>query len=133
MVLYVDTSAVLKRYVRERDSEVAVSLMSSDPVIATSRITEIEVRRNLARLLDPDDALQAKRRFLADLDAFALIAIDATTCSEAARVAEQTGCRSLDSIHVASALRAGRATTILTFDVRQAQAARSVGLQVIGV
>lgn len=133
MVLYVDSSAALKRYVRERDSEVAVSLMATDPVIATSCITELEVRRNLARVLGPDDALRAKRRFLADLDAFALIAVDATTCSEASRIAEQTGCRSLDSIHLASALRAGQATTVLTFDVRQAQAARSVGLQVIGV
>ena len=133
MVLYVDSSALLKRYVRERDSEVAVSLMGTDPVIATSRITEVEVRRNLARLLDGDDALRAKRIFLADLDAFALIAVDATTCNEASRIAEQTGCRSLDSIHLASALRAGPATTVLTFDVRQAQAGRSVGLQVIGV
>ena len=133
MVLYVDTSAVLKRYVRERDSDVAIALMATDPVLATSRITEVEARRNLARLLDADDAVEAKRRFLADLDAFALIAVDATTCAEAARVAEQSGCRSLDAIHLASALRSGAATTLLTFDVRQAQAARTMGLQAIGV
>ncbi|MEM7091959.1 MAG: type II toxin-antitoxin system VapC family toxin [Actinomycetota bacterium] len=133
MVLYVDTSALLKRYVSERDSDVAISLMSSDPVLATSRVTEVEARRNLARLLSGDDAQNAKRRLLDDLDAFALVAVDATTCSEAARVAEQTGCRSLDAIHVASALRAGETTTVLTFDVRQAQAARSMGLRVIGV
>lgn len=132
MVLYVDTSALLKRYVRERDSEVAISLMTSDPVLATCRLTEVEVRRNLVRLLESTDAETAKRQFTADLDAFALIALDATTCSEAARIAEQTQCRSLDAIHIAAALRAGVQTTMLTFDIRQAQAARTVGLHVIG-
>ena len=132
MVLYVDSSALLKRYVNEHDSAAAVDLMSSDSVLATCRITEVEIRRNLARLLSPADALAAKQTFLDDLDAFALIAIDATTCNEASRIAEQTGCRSLDALHLASALRAGQTTTLLTFDTRQAQAARSLGLAVIG-
>ena len=51
----------------------------------------------------------------------------------AASIAEQTLCRSLDAIHLASARRAGRATTLLTFDVRQARAAREIGMSVIGV
>jgi predicted nucleic acid-binding protein len=132
LALYVDTSALLKRYVRERDSDVAVTLMEADPVLITSRLTEIEVRRNLARLLDPESAQAAKRQFNDDLDAFALVSLDATTCSEAARIAEQTLCRSLDAIHLSAALRAGSTTTLLTFDARQAQAARSLGLAVIG-
>ncbi|MFV1990588.1 MAG: type II toxin-antitoxin system VapC family toxin [Acidimicrobiales bacterium] len=133
MTLYVDTSALLKRYVDERDSEVALSLMATEQVLVTSRLTEIEVRRNLARLLDTSAALAAKRQFLYDLDAFALVALDATTCADAARIAEQTLCRSLDSLHLAAALRAGSTTTLLTFDARQAQAARTVGLAVVGV
>ncbi len=132
MVLYVDSSALMKRYVAEHDSAAADSLLASDPVLATSRLAEVEVRRNLARMLDGADAAGAKRQFLEDLDAFALVAVDATICNDAARIAEQTGCRSLDSIHIASALRAGSQTTFLTFDVRQANAARSMGLTVIG-
>ena len=133
MTLYVDTSALLKRYVREHDSEVAIRLMSTDPVLVTSRLTEVELRRNLTRLLRGDDLLHARRRAQADLDAFSLVSLDAATCSEAARIAEQTLCRSLDALHVAAALRTGTSTTMLTFDIRQAQAARSVGLSVIGV
>ena len=133
MTLYVDTSAVIKRYVDERDSGIVDDLLASDPVLVTSRLTEIEVRRNLARLLKPGDALEAKKAFLSDLDAFALVSLDATTCNEAARIAEQTLCRSLDSIHLAAARRAGSGAVLLTFDVRQAQAARSIGLGVIGV
>jgi predicted nucleic acid-binding protein len=133
MTLYVDTSALLKRYVQEHDSEAAEALMASDLVLVTSRLTEVEVRRNLARLLDPDQQTKYKRQLSDDLDAFALVSLDATTCNEAARIAEETLCRSLDALHLAAAWRAGRATTLLTFDIRQAQAARTIGLSVIGV
>ena len=132
MTLYVDSSALLKRYVDERDSEVAIELMAADSVLVTSRLTEVEVRRNLTRLLTGDELLAARRQLQTDLDSFALVALDATTCSEAARIAEQTLCRSLDSLHLAAASRAGTGTTVLTFDLRQAQAARSIELHVIG-
>ncbi len=133
MTLYVDSSALLKRYIDEHDSDVADALLATDPVLVTSRITEVEVRRNLARLLDGSAQLAAKRQLSTDLDAFALVNLDATTCNEAARIAERTLCRSIDSLHLAAAWRAGSATTVLTFDARQAQAARSIGLAVVGV
>jgi len=133
MTLYVDTSALMKRYVEERDSDVATELMSTDPVLVTSRLTEIEMRRNLSRILDGDTLIATRRQLQHDLDAFALVALDSTTCNEAARIAEETLCRSLDSIHIAAARRAGARTTLLTFDIRQAQAARSAGMTVIGV
>jgi predicted nucleic acid-binding protein len=132
VTLYVDSSALLKRYVDEHDSVAAVGLMATDPVLVTSRLAEVEVRRNLSRLLEGEDLVAARRQFQSDLDAFGLVAMDATTCNEAARIAEQTLCRSLDALHLASARRAGERTTLLTFDHRQAQAARSLGLAVIG-
>jgi hypothetical protein len=132
VTLYVDSSALLKRYVDEHDSEAAAGLMASDPVLVTSRLTEVEVRRNLARLLDGDALVASRRQLQRDLDAFALVALDAVTCNEAARISEQTQCRSLDALHLAAALRAGRATVVLTFDLRQAQAARALGLAVAG-
>ena len=131
MTLYVDSSALLKRYVNEHDSAIAVELMDTDPVLVTSRITEIEVRRNLARLLDGDSWADSRRQLAIDLDVFALVGLDATTCSEAATTAERTGCRSLDALHLGSAVRAG--ASVLTFDVRRAQAGRAIGLDVIGV
>lgn len=122
----------MKRYVSEHDSADAHRLLTSDPVLVTSRLTEIEVRRNLARLLDSDALLKARQQLRVDLDEFALVGLDATTCADAARIAEQTRCRSLDSIHLAAARRAGERTAVLTFDVRQAQTARTLGLTVLG-
>jgi hypothetical protein len=44
--LYVDSSALLRRYVDEPDSEAAVALLRSDPSLLTARHTPVEVRRN---------------------------------------------------------------------------------------
>lgn len=132
MTLYVDTSALLKRYISEHDSDVAEQFIAADPILVTCRLTEVELRRNLARLLDGEELLSARRQVQTDLNAFALVSIDPATCNKAALIAEQTLCRSLDALHLAAALRTGESTTFLTFDVRQAQAARSVGLVVIG-
>ena len=133
MTLYVDTSALMKRYVSEPDSDIAEQLMGSDPVLVTSRLTEIELRRNLTRLVERERLTRVRRRVQSDLLSFAVIDLDAFTCNEAARVAEQTPCRSLDALHIAAARRVGNETTFLTFDIRQGQAARSAGLVVIGV
>ncbi len=132
MTLYVDSSALLKRYVDEHDSAASIALMDADPVLVTSRLTEVEVRRNLARLLSGSEHSAAKRRFAVDLDAFALVALDAATCNEASRIGEQTLCRSLDALHLAATVRAGQRATLLTFDIRQAATARSLGIGVLG-
>ena len=59
MTLYVDSSALLKRYVDEPDSDTAETLLRSDPSLLTARHTIVEVRRNLARLLGESDAVAA--------------------------------------------------------------------------
>jgi uncharacterized protein len=132
VTVYVDTSALLKRYVDEADSDRAVELLVSDPELVTGRHTVVEVRRNLARLLVETDATAARAAFAEDLASVSIIELDAATCELAATVAEQTRVRTLDALHLGSALRLGTAMTFLTFDVRQAQAARSLGFRVAG-
>ncbi len=132
MTLYADSSAILKRYVEEADSDRAVALLLSDPMVLTGRHSIVEVRRNLARLLTPADATPARASFATDLASFAIVEIDAATCELAAAIAEQTGVRTLDALHLGAARRLGTAITFLTFDIRQAQAARSLGMAVLG-
>lgn len=133
MTLYVDSSALLKRYVEEPDSDLADELLGSDDQLVTGRHTVVEVRRNLARLLADRPLSEARQSFDADLGAFAIVELDEATCEMAASIAEQTGVRSLDALHLGAAQRVGRqAITFLTFDLRQAQAARNLGLTVVG-
>ena len=131
MSLYVDSSALLKRYFDEADAAAADELLSSDPVVVTARLTMIEVRRNIARVKRDADAAVARESFRGDLARMTLIELDAPTCDRAVAVAEVTGVRTLDALHLAAAQRVG-VTTFLTFDLRQAQAGRTLGFSVVG-
>jgi predicted nucleic acid-binding protein len=133
MSLYVDSSALLKRYVDEPDSDAADALLRSDPSPLTARHAIVEVRRNLARLLDERDAAAARAAFLEDIAAFSIVELDRVTCDMAADIAEITGVRTLDALHLAAARRVGgSAVPFLTYDLRQAQAARGLGFTVVG-
>jgi uncharacterized protein len=132
VTLYVDSSALLKRYLDEPDSDRADELLSSDPDLVTGRHTAVEVRRNLVRHLRPSEATTARASFSAELAGFGLIELDERTCELAATVAEQTGVRALDALHLGAARRLGTSISFLTFDVRQAEAARSLGFRVLG-
>jgi predicted nucleic acid-binding protein len=98
----------------------------------TGRHTVVEVRRNLARLLPATSATTARSAFVEDLAALSIVELDAATIELAATIAEQSGVSTLDSLHLGAARRLGTALTFLTFDVRQAQAARSLGFAVAG-
>ncbi len=133
MTLYVDSSALLKRYVDEPDSELADSILRSDSSLVTARHTVVEVRRNLVRLLVERDLAGARAAFKKDLDAFSIVELDEVTCEGAAAIAEVTGVRTLDAMHLSAAQRVGGPrVTFLTFDARQAQAARTLGFTVVG-
>jgi predicted nucleic acid-binding protein len=133
MTTYVDSSALLKNYFAEPDSAVAERLLGSDSVLVTSWVTVVEVRRNLARVLRGAELRKAKEQFAADLDAMALVAVDEVVCRAAAQIGEQLGVRSLDAIQLASAQRLViPSLPFITFDLRQAQAARSLGFAVLG-
>lgn len=132
MSLYVDSSAWMKRYVTEPDSDVAERLLAGDPARLSGRHATVEVRRNLARLLSEPDAAATRAAFARDLETTAIVELDAVTCESAAAIAEVTGVRALDALHLAAARRVGESVALLTFDLRQAQAARTLGLTVLG-
>lgn len=132
-MLYVDSSAFLKRYVDEADSDRAEEYLLADAQWVTGRHTRIEVRRNLGRLLDGRALSSARSGFDNDWTRAYVVALDEATCDLAAQIAEATGARTLDALHLAAATRVGTTgLTFLTFDVRQAQAARGLGIQVVG-
>jgi len=129
---YVDSSALLKRYVEEPDSAAADALLRADRELLTARHTIVEVRRNLARLLSGRDLVAARATFADDLRSFSIVELDEATCESAATIAETTGVRTLDALHLAAAQRVSApGVGFLTFDLRQAQAARSLGLTVV--
>jgi predicted nucleic acid-binding protein len=129
---YVDSSVLLKRYVEEADSADADALLRADTALLTARHTIAEVRRNLARLFSGRDLASARAAFADDLRSISIIELDEATCDSAAWIAESTGARTLDALHLAAAQRVSApGVSFLTFDLRQAQAARAIGLSVV--
>lgn len=133
MTTYVDSSALLKLYIDEADSDDAQRLIDTDPVLVTAWLTLVEVRRNLARLLSGAALGRAREACERDLDGIALVSLDERGWRRAADIAEITGVRSLDALHLAAAHQLHVPDlAFCTFDLRQANAARQLGLRVIG-
>ena len=133
MTLYLDSSAMLKRYVDEPDSDRFNDILGADHRRLTSRIAWVEVWRNLGARLNHDHARAARQAFRADWRRLGVVEMDAVLAEEAGRLADLTRCRSLDAIHLAAMARAGPdGISLVTADLRQAQAARSLGWTVLG-
>jgi predicted nucleic acid-binding protein len=127
--LYVDTSALLKRvFVEDESSEVLAVLRArhaSGDLIASSELTWVEVARALLRagVRNVDTELGAACAGIARQPLSPVVL-------NRARAIGPASLRSLDAIHLAAAVSLG-ATEILTFDLRLAEAAASMGVKAI--
>lgn len=134
MTLYLDSSALLKRYVDEPDSHAARAVLESDPDWVTGRHTSIEVRRNLVKRLTSSEASEALRYFALDWDSLVVVELDSPTCELAASIAEATGARTLDALHLGAAQRVGGGSVpFVTYDGALGAVARSLGWTVLGI
>ena len=134
MAQYVDSSALVKLYMNEPESESCEELFRRDLDWVSAGHTEVEVRRTLARVLAGSSFEAAREQFLGHWRRVKVVDLDRAICRTAAEIAEVTGVRSLDALHLAAAQRAGGGTVpIHTYDLRLAQAARSLGWTVLGI
>lgn len=124
--VYVDVSALVKLIVAEPESGALRLFLSSGPTLVSSRIAAVEVRRVVSRQdeLDTDEQVQSL------LDGVLFVEFDPKIAQAAAAV-QPPSLRSLDAIHLASALSlADEVATVITYDHRLADAVRAAGLTV---
>lgn len=133
MSVYVDSSALLKIYLDEPETDVAEVMLTGKRWV-TGRHTLVEVRRNLQRVLDAGELDRARRRFTDDWGEIDAVDLGEAASELAAELAERTGARSLDALHLGAAAIAGAADglPIVTFDRQLSDAARSLGWTVLG-
>jgi uncharacterized protein len=120
---YFDSSALFKLAKAEPESQALLDYLSDASIEAsTSVIAEVEVIRNLRLYgFDGDDALAG----------FYLLAPDVDVRRTAIGLANSK-VRALDAIHIATALAIhDRDLQFVTYDDRQAKAARQAGLKVV--
>jgi len=131
--VYVDSSALLSTYLDEPAARRSEELLLLDSGWVTARHTWVEVLRNLARWLERGVRPAARAQFELDWSRMRIVELDRRVCEAAAEIAEATGIRSLDALHLGAAQLIGDGDLpILTCDRRQAAAARSLGWTVIG-
>lgn len=122
--LYLDSSALVKLVVEEEESAALRDALAGTLGRISSSIARVEVVRAV-RELGPG-AIANAGAVLAGLD---LLLLDDELLD---RAGELDGpLRSLDAIHLAAALELGdELDTVVTYDVRMARAAESLGLSV---
>lgn len=125
MPLYVDSSALVKLLVRERESDALMAYLAATSLV-TSVIAPIEVGRLLRRRGFEDDVGEREL-----FDGLEIRGLD-DGVSERATSLQPIVLRTLDAIHLASAidLRA-ELDGFVTYDARLAEAARALRLPVV--
>lgn len=128
--LYADSSALVK-LVRPEPQTDALRTGLEGADLVSSELVLTEVPRALQRIAaaDPRISLRlALRRAGEVLQALALYPVDRPLLLGAGALAEPT-LRALDAIHVAAAVELGPVDAFVTYDERQAAAARLAGLK----
>jgi uncharacterized protein len=126
--VYLDTSAILKLILPERESAALGLALTGWPDRLSSVLAEVECRRTLRRIDAPPAAW---RRAEAVLEGLVLIRFDEPLLRLATHVGPPL-LRSLDAIHLAAALSIGDyPEAFITYDDRLAEAARKLKLRVL--
>ncbi len=137
MILYLDASALVKRYVAERGSEEVAAVIAAAAVSGTAVISRAETAAALAKavrlgVLAQDGAAAALARLQEDWPRLVRLQVTESLIARAAGLAWAHGLRGYDAVHLAAAViwqeAMGRQVTIATFDRTLWQVAGQVGL-----
>ncbi len=136
--LYVDTSVLVKRCVQEPGSD-AASRATSAYAVVTSALAPLEALSSIAAKhrggsLRASAFLAALRRLEEERSTWTLVEIVPAVLLRAESVIRAVPTRTLDAIHIASALffqeTGGAEVAFLTADSKQRQSAEAAGLTV---
>ncbi len=139
MILYLDASALVKRYVSERGTAEVGRIITQADGVGTSLISRAEISAALAKavrvkLLTRNDATKALRVFRAQWNDLARLQLTETLIAQADALAWEHSLRGYDAVHLASALfwqeMIGEPLTLATYDRQLWEAARQLRLEV---
>lgn len=132
MTLVVDTSALVRRYVRTAGHGLVTEAMAEDPLwcaSALARAETLQAMHQIAATPGQHDALWAALR--TDWERFHVVPVDDRCLARAVEIGASYRVRSTDAIHLAAADRLPQPVRYLTFDRRQIPAAAALGFEVV--
>ena len=132
MILYLDTSALVKLYVEEAGTAAVVSRVEDAEAVATARVSYAEARAALARhrregALSPTELRRAVRELDREWGMYNVVDLNDPLVRRAGALAERHALRGYDAVQLAAALdlrAAGSEVSFLSFDARLNRAAR---------
>jgi predicted nucleic acid-binding protein len=135
LILYLDTSSLIKLYIEESGSSAIERLVVEASLVCTSVIAYAEARSALARLnregsLTPEDYAVAKSDLDRDWPHYLALEVTPAIWRGAGDLAERHALRGFDSLHLASFLhltdaKLGEHVQFSSFDDRLNSAARA--------
>ncbi len=123
-MLYLDSSAIVKLVLTEPESDALHLYLEEHSEHVSSKVARVEVLRALRRAGKHPRALQHAERILSRMS---LVAINEPVLADAAALRPRE-LRSLDAIHLATALSLDGLDALVTYDRRLGDAAREAGL-----
>lgn len=140
MILFCDTSALLKLYLHEDGSATVVTQASASSAVAVSRITWVEAMSGMARKAreqtqDASTISLARQTVAADWPRFVKLEVTQTLVELAGEYAEAFALRAYDSIQLASVrtlhLELPGEVRFACYDSRLVKAARVLGIEAV--
>jgi len=137
MILYLETSNLVKLYVREADSEEIAKLIAEAEVVATSIVAYPEARAAFARKfrekgITEEDYARIKEDLEKDWEKLFIIKLTDSLARSSGGLAEKCALRGFDALHLASALEFKKSIPhpvhFSSSDVRLKESAKSEGL-----
>ncbi|MFV0259601.1 MAG: type II toxin-antitoxin system VapC family toxin [Acidimicrobiales bacterium] len=131
-ILALDTSALVRRYVADRDRPLVITAMAEADQWVASAAARAEVMLALhAAAPDPESQRQAWAAVRDDWEALWEVPVDARCLAAATDIGARYGIGLLPAIHLAAAQRLPGRIRFLTFDRRQIPAAAALGLELV--
>lgn len=139
MIVYIDTSALVKRYIQEANSGDVVTLLDQADLAGSILLTRVEMASAFSKAvrmkwLDPQAAEGSWQDFLVHWHSFSRLNVTQPLTERASRLAWDYGLRAYDATHLAAALlwqeTLETPVTLATYDRELWLAGQKAGLSV---
>lgn len=140
MILYLDTSALVKAYISEHASQTVLAEIKTTKIIASSILAFVEAHCAFSRIkrekkLTEKEIETVKTSFNKDWQNYMVIEATESLAQHAADLADAFGLRAYDSVHLASAnllaKQSRKTVTFACFDTQLNKAAHVLGLKLL--
>jgi predicted nucleic acid-binding protein len=132
MSLYVDTSALVRRYLHDRHRSIVLDPMATDDAWCASTLVRTETQLALHRAsVSARQQAELWRTLRDEWEAFWVVPLDDRCMARAVEIGATYGVRIVDAIHLAAADRLPAPVRYVTFDRQQIPAADALGFEVI--